>query len=56
MVPDYVGCWFIENILFANLEPRTLITKGRERKDQRPLEAKKASQYSYRMNFDTRTQ
>ena len=47
MVLDYVGCWFIENIckyLFANLEPRALITKGRERRDQRRLEeAKKAS-------------
>lgn len=47
MILDYVGCWFIENAckyLFANLEPRALITKGRERRDKRRLEeAKKAS-------------
>jgi len=46
MVLDYVGCWFIENgckYLFASLEPRALVTKGRERRDKRRLEeAKKA--------------
>jgi len=46
MVLDYVGCWLIENgckYLFASLEPRALVTKGRERRDKRRLEeAKKA--------------
>lgn len=47
MVLDFVGCWLIENAckyLFASLEPMAMITKGRERRDQRRLEeAKKAS-------------
>jgi len=47
MVVDYVGCWIIENCckyLFASLEPRALITKGRERRDQRRLEEAKKAQ------------
>jgi manganese-transporting P-type ATPase len=41
MILDFVGCWFIEKVckrLFADLEPRALITRGRERREQRRLE------------------
>ena len=47
MIVDYVGCWFIENVckyLFADLEPRALVTKGRERRDKRRLEEAKKAQ------------
>ncbi|KAG8985011.1 hypothetical protein FRB93_006112 [Tulasnella sp. JGI-2019a] len=38
MVIDFVGCWAIElacKALFADLEPRPMITKGRERREKR---------------------
>lgn len=38
MAVDFVGCWIIENVckyFFADLEPRDMITKGRERREQR---------------------
>lgn len=47
MITDFVGCWIIENVckyLFASLEPRALITKGRERRDRRRLEEAKKAQ------------
>jgi cation-transporting ATPase 13A1 len=38
MALDFVGCWAIEQIckaLFAELEPKPMITKGRERREKR---------------------
>jgi len=38
MLADFVGCWLVEitcKALFADLEPKSLITRGRERRDKR---------------------
>lgn len=38
MIADFVGCWLVENIckrLFADLEPKEMVTRGRERREQR---------------------
>ena len=38
MVIDFIGCWLIEVVckyLFADLEPKTMITRGRERREER---------------------
>jgi cation-transporting ATPase 13A1 len=38
MVIDFVGCWFVEIVckhLFADLEPKPLVTRGRERREAR---------------------
>jgi len=41
MIVDFVGCWVIEKLckyLFADLEPKALITRGRERREARRAE------------------
>jgi cation-transporting ATPase 13A1 len=41
MVIDFVGCWVIEKLckrLFADLEPKPLVTRGRERREARRKE------------------
>lgn len=41
MLIDLVGCWIIENIckyLFADLEPKPMVTRGRERREKRRAE------------------
>ncbi|EAU86785.2 ATPase [Coprinopsis cinerea okayama7 len=48
MVIDFIGCWLIEHgckFLFANLEPKEMVTRGRERREQRRVveEAQKAA-------------
>ena len=48
MAVDFVGCWIVEILcktLFADLAPKTLITKGRERRELRRQEEE-------RMKFD----
>lgn len=38
MIIDFAGCWVIEKIckfLFADLEPKAMITRGRERREKR---------------------
>jgi len=38
MIIDFIGCWVIENIckyLFADLEPKSMVTRGRERRERR---------------------
>lgn len=38
MIIDFAGCWLIELIckhLFADLEPKDMITRGRERRERR---------------------
>ncbi len=38
MVIDFAGCWVIENVckyLFADLEPKAMVTRGRERREKR---------------------
>ena len=38
MIIDFVGCWILEKsckYLFANLEPKVMITRGRERREER---------------------
>jgi manganese-transporting P-type ATPase len=41
MAADFVGCWLVEILckaLFADLVPKKLITKGRERRELRRQE------------------
>lgn len=41
MVVDFAGCWIIEKVckhMFADLEPKSMITRGRERREKRRLE------------------
>ena len=38
MVIDFIGCWVIESVckyLFADLEPKSMVTRGRERRERR---------------------
>jgi len=38
MIIDFIGCWAIETVckyLFADLEPKSLVTRGRERRERR---------------------
>jgi len=38
MIIDFIGCWAIENVckyLFADLEPKPIVTRGRERRERR---------------------
>jgi cation-transporting ATPase 13A1 len=38
MIIDFVGCWILEKsckYLFADLEPKVMITRGRERREER---------------------
>jgi len=38
MIIDFIGCWAIESVckyLFADLEPKSLVTRGRERRERR---------------------
>lgn len=38
MAIDFVGCWAVENgckALFADLQPKPMITRGRERREER---------------------
>jgi len=40
MIVDFMGCWVIEVIckyLFADLEPKPMVTKGRERRERRRI-------------------
>ena len=40
MIVDFMGCWVIEVIckyLFADLEPKPMVTKGRGRREQRRI-------------------
>ncbi|KIM43627.1 hypothetical protein M413DRAFT_25955 [Hebeloma cylindrosporum] len=40
MAVDFLGCWIIEVLckrLFADLEPKAMVTKGRERREKRRL-------------------
>ncbi|KAF8908091.1 endoplasmic reticulum Ca-transporting P-type ATPase [Gymnopilus junonius] len=40
MIIDFGGCWIIEKVckyLFADLEPKPMVTRGRERREQRRL-------------------
>lgn len=44
MIADFVGCWVIEQMckhLFADLEPKPLVTRGRERREARRREEAK---------------
>jgi hypothetical protein len=38
MIIDFIGCWVIEQVckyLFADLEPKSIVTRGRERRERR---------------------
>ena len=38
MLADFAGCWVIEKVckaLFADLQPKELVTRGRERREAR---------------------
>lgn len=46
MIADFVGCWVIEKAckyLFADLEPKPLVTRGRERREARRSEERLAA-------------
>jgi len=41
MIIDFIGCWAIEKVckyLFADLEPKSIVTRGRERRERRRAE------------------
>jgi cation-transporting ATPase 13A1 len=41
MIVDFMGCWLIEVIckyLLADLEPKAMVTRGRERRHRRRME------------------
>ena len=41
MIIDLAGCWVIEVVckyLFADLEPKPMVTRGRERREKRRAE------------------
>ncbi|KAG9049932.1 hypothetical protein FS837_008518 [Tulasnella sp. UAMH 9824] len=47
MIVDFAGCWVIEVLckaMFADLEPRAMITKGRERREARRAEEERLLQ------------
>lgn len=47
MVIDFVGCWVIEvacKYFFADLEPKPMITRGRERREKRRAEQVKRAE------------
>ncbi|KIJ62125.1 hypothetical protein HYDPIDRAFT_136644 [Hydnomerulius pinastri MD-312] len=47
MIADFLGCWVVEKLckhLFADLEPKPLITRGRERREARRLEEAKQAE------------
>ena len=40
MIVDFVGCWLIEVVckwLFADMEPKAMIVRGRERREKRRI-------------------
>lgn len=41
MLIDFAGCWVIEVVckqMFANLEPKDIVTVGKERREKRRLQ------------------
>ena len=47
MVIDFVGCWMIEKVckyLFADLEPKSIVTRGRERREERRAAERSAAE------------
>jgi cation-transporting ATPase 13A1 len=41
MIVDFLGCWLVEVLckyLFADLEPKNMITRGRERRETRRVQ------------------
>lgn len=52
MAADFIGCWLVEIVckaLFADLAPKQLITKGRERRE---LRRQKEEQYNMQFPAD----
>ncbi|KAF9070693.1 hypothetical protein BDP27DRAFT_583143 [Rhodocollybia butyracea] len=48
MIIDLAGCWIIENVckyLFADLEPKPMVTSGRERREKRRAEQLKQAAF-----------
>lgn len=38
MIVDFIGCWIIEVVckhIFADLEPKAMVTRGRDRRERR---------------------
>ena len=49
MIADFAGCWVIEKLckyLFADLEPKPLVTRGRERREARRREEARRAEIS----------
>lgn len=52
MAIDFAGCWVIEVVckyLFADLEPKAMITRGRERREKRRAEQVKRAEEDKRI-------
>lgn len=47
MIADFAGCWLIEvgcKWLFADMQPKAMIVRGRERREQRRVTEAVASE------------
>lgn len=52
MIGDFVGCWLVEiacKWLFADLAPKPIVTRGRERREARRAEEIKIKQEKERL-------
>jgi manganese-transporting P-type ATPase len=52
MVGDFVGCWLVEvacKWLFADLAPKPIVTRGRERREARRAEETRIRQEKERL-------
>ncbi|KII85628.1 hypothetical protein PLICRDRAFT_166290 [Plicaturopsis crispa FD-325 SS-3] len=59
MAIDFVGCWLIEIVckhLFADLQPKALVTRGRERREKRREEQRRAAEAEALSDGEKKTQ
>jgi cation-transporting ATPase 13A1 len=52
MIGDFAGCWLVEvacKWLFADLAPKPIVTRGRERREARRAEETRAKQEKERL-------
>lgn len=57
MLIDFVGCWIIEIVckyLFADLAPKPIVTRGKERREARRLQEKKEKEKEERRKVEER--
>jgi cation-transporting ATPase 13A1 len=49
MIVDFIGCWIIEVVckhIFADLEPKAMVTRGRDRRERRRAEEESNQQHA----------